>query len=576
MSGVGPGNQLDGHEIAARGRHVDELLGLLGGHVVVGSGGDDVARAVEHVEVELRRRSRRAGRLLRRPGLIELEVDQGVRHVHRDGQEQRGAARVEIHERAGAHAGDGAGGRAKVRQVAVVGLVAGGGEVRDALRGDGVDRLGDVAWLEEGVATGADVVDDDVRLGRVGQRQDVLAELLVRCARGGEREAGAGRDVVDVLGHRAALVITAGPFRQDVHVGGQVARGDVGGVTAQVVEAVADHADVHTRARESGLLGRDVGGGGVGGLVDGRTGALRLQVRLAAHRLRKLGGGGQLVDGQVTVNQAGGRVGVDDLHAQVLERRLEPGEIGVGVDADEHRVALELVERELLGQIGGIGGPTLERLVEIDELAAHVGHRAVLDVRDVRRGRVPPRCASQQQALFEALQLQRIPPSGKLGSPTPSWPLFPTVCLEASHRQTPRFARGFARCDRTAQWRDTDRPSETTSIKVTHQNMLRGPPSGRIRPSLAGDRPYLHLQRGLTPRPDRTPSRSSWLNTFSDAPSSLHISVRASPLPFRLRRLSQARRPAEITPGDPAPYVPPWIRQPGSGPSRVQNAGLCG
>ena len=68
---------------------------------------------------------------------------------------------------------------AEGRQVPVVGLVAGGGEVGNTLGGDRVDRLGDETGLEEGIVGEADVVDDDLGARGVGQGQDVLGDYLV-------------------------------------------------------------------------------------------------------------------------------------------------------------------------------------------------------------------------------------------------------------------------------------------------------------------------------------------------------------------------------------------------------------
>ena len=58
----------------------------------------------------------------------------------------------------------------------------------------------------------------------VRQRLDVVPELEVGALRGGEGEVGAGGDVVDVLGHRAALVRAVRAVLEHVDVARQVAR----------------------------------------------------------------------------------------------------------------------------------------------------------------------------------------------------------------------------------------------------------------------------------------------------------------------------------------------------------------
>ena len=66
----------------------------------------------------------------------------GVGDVDRDRQQQvRAAAAVEVHVMAGAQAGDGAVDAAEGREVAVVGFVAGRGEVGNALGRHRVDGL---------------------------------------------------------------------------------------------------------------------------------------------------------------------------------------------------------------------------------------------------------------------------------------------------------------------------------------------------------------------------------------------------------------------------------------------------
>ncbi len=58
---------------------------------------------------------------------------------------------------------------AELREVAAVGLVAGGAEVGHALSRHRIDGLRDQPILEEGFVEEGDVVHDDVGLGRVGQ-----------------------------------------------------------------------------------------------------------------------------------------------------------------------------------------------------------------------------------------------------------------------------------------------------------------------------------------------------------------------------------------------------------------------
>ena len=75
----------------------------------------------------------------------------------------------------------------------MVGLVARGGQIRDPLRRDRVDRLGDETGLEEGVVGEAKVVVDDLGARGVGQGQDVLGKCLAVRVAGREREPGTWR-----------------------------------------------------------------------------------------------------------------------------------------------------------------------------------------------------------------------------------------------------------------------------------------------------------------------------------------------------------------------------------------------
>src|SRR5262249_2562023 len=118
------------------------------------------------------------------------------------------------------------------------------------------------AVLEERLVEGADVVDDHRGAG-VGQVPDALGEGRLAAGRGGEREPGAGGDVVDDLQHRPALVAAVGGgVRQHVDVVGEVAAGHVVGRAAHGgVAVVAVGEDAH------GLPGavEPEGGAGPGG-----------------------------------------------------------------------------------------------------------------------------------------------------------------------------------------------------------------------------------------------------------------------------------------------------------------------
>ena len=143
-------------------------------------------------------------------------------------------------------------------------VVAGGAEIGDALGGDGVDRLGDEAVLEERLVEIADVVDDDLGLGRVGQGLDVVGEAELAAVGGGECQAGAGSDVVDVLQHRPAFVGAARrAVREHVDRLGLVGRSpvlvDSASPPLELIHAVGEHADGDAGAVDAELLAGHVG-----------------------------------------------------------------------------------------------------------------------------------------------------------------------------------------------------------------------------------------------------------------------------------------------------------------------------
>src|SRR5208337_2082036 len=112
---------------------------------------------------------------------------------------------------------------------------------------------------------------------------------------------------------------------------------------------------------------------------------------------------------------------------------------------------------------------------------------------------------------------------------------------------------GSAACDRTAPEPAFPLARTGTSlIKVTHQNSLRGPPSGRIRPSNAGDRPE--------PTPKKVPHSQARSRSVSFSlgqrridTQSLH-DIELSTSLHRSRFAARARipEPTDISPGEPA------------------------
>ncbi len=252
------------------------------------------------------------------------------------------------------------------RALREVALVAGRGEVERSRCGHGVDGLRDDAVLEDRLVEVEDVVDDDVAVvRRVAERLDVRREARFADVRRREEELRVGRDVVDDLEHRAALVRPAGEVLHDGHGrevperiarSGQVAARDVRGRAAERVERVGEDADPDAGAgvpeRVAGVVGamRAVALGGHRSderlpqrLGDARPHARRARVERAAARgdprrfgverldgglderhVRKAGDGLDLreVDSRPHASKAPG--GVEDLAAERLDSHREP------------------------------------------------------------------------------------------------------------------------------------------------------------------------------------------------------------------------------------------------------------
>ncbi len=239
----------------------EELVGLLGGDLVVRDGGcEDVAGGVvdeEQVEV--------GGDAVLGLVVPELELHRAagvdVDHVARIGPGP-GIPVVAVGVAVGGRDGrSGAGGRP-----VGLGLVGGdvlaaddgvrvgrGGEVGDARCRHVGDGLGDDAVLVDGLVEVRDVVDDD--LGpRGGEVADLLGEVDVAVERGGHQDRGARSQVVDGLGHAAGLVGAAARQLGLDHHGrrvaagvagaGQLAVADIGGGAAHVVVRVRQDTDL--------------------------------------------------------------------------------------------------------------------------------------------------------------------------------------------------------------------------------------------------------------------------------------------------------------------------------------------
>ena len=84
-------------------------------------------------------------------------------------------------------------------------VVAGRGEVRDAVAVNVVDGLRDDAVFEHRLGEVDDVVDDDLRAGG-RQRANARGEVFLAFERRVERQRRARRHVVDELHHRAPFV----------------------------------------------------------------------------------------------------------------------------------------------------------------------------------------------------------------------------------------------------------------------------------------------------------------------------------------------------------------------------------
>ena len=120
-------------------------------------------------------------------------------------------------------------------------VVAGGGEVGDPFGDDFVDRDRDRAVLEEGLFEVADVVDDHRRAPAAASALMLSAKAVSPLKAVAKAIAAPGREVVDDLGHRPALVgrlrRRQESSRTPTGVGeaagvagpGQVAAGDVAG-----------------------------------------------------------------------------------------------------------------------------------------------------------------------------------------------------------------------------------------------------------------------------------------------------------------------------------------------------------
>ena len=96
-----------------------------------------------------------------------------------------------------------------VRQVAVV---AGGGEIGDALRRNGVDRLGDQAVLKKGLIRITDIVVDHLRAGGC-ELGDAGREVRLGVDGRIEGQARARGNGVDDLKNRASFVRRRGVAR---------------------------------------------------------------------------------------------------------------------------------------------------------------------------------------------------------------------------------------------------------------------------------------------------------------------------------------------------------------------------
>ena len=161
--------------------------------------------------------------------------------------------------------------------------IAGGGKIQCAVGHHVIDRLHNqcnvgVRWcglaiVQSGFDEIEDVVDDDVafggdvaegsgRRGNAAQRADIVGEIGQAVERRGEIDACAGHEVVHDLDHRATLVAAAagqvaGPreahrvrIRERCADARQVAKADIRGGRAEIVEAVGNDPDARARAVE--------------------------------------------------------------------------------------------------------------------------------------------------------------------------------------------------------------------------------------------------------------------------------------------------------------------------------------
>ncbi len=246
----------DAKRRARRGVREEERMLRVPADMVRGRRRDDRAGAVEQVDGETVLRGRGA---VRPRGLSpgEHAVD---RLAGRDGDAQIRIVAADIRRDDGAHSADGRIERLEPGLEEIAAVVAGGGEVVDAGRNGGGDRLVEQRpGLIPLFGADRDVVDDDVAAGRL-QRGHGGRETREIAARVREVILRAGRDRVGDLRQGPALVrAAAGLVAQDGDVGRQRSRGDVAGGAAGVVETVGYDSDFNARAGHAVQAGRDVG-----------------------------------------------------------------------------------------------------------------------------------------------------------------------------------------------------------------------------------------------------------------------------------------------------------------------------
>ena len=149
-------------------------------------------------------------------------------------------------------------------------VIAGGGHDDNSSGGCCIHGLGNHTIGKHGLGKKAHIIDDHMAaLARLsgsksGQGQEGVGKVVLAIAEGVERDAGSGRDVMNDLGHGAALIL-ARALEDNVHGLGKVATGNPIGHPGAVVEGVRDDAHAFASSgHQEPSTSQGRGGGGIG------------------------------------------------------------------------------------------------------------------------------------------------------------------------------------------------------------------------------------------------------------------------------------------------------------------------